>query len=220
MNITANDLRNDLEIQTFMKRADRNLQLLGYTEHGFRHADVVAKTCVVILEKFNAPQRTVELGEIAAYLHDIGNLVNRELHAQTGATIAFQLLHERGMDSVELAEVCSAIGNHHEEDGTPISKIAASLILADKADVHRSRVRNPKEIKFDIHDRVNYAVTHSKLNMLNNNGTISLDITVDTQISPVMEYFEIFLSRMIISQKAALYLGAEFELIMNGTKMI
>lgn len=220
MNITANDLRNDLEIQTFMKRADRNLQLLGYTEHGFRHADVVAKTCVVILEKFNAPQRTVELGEIAAYLHDIGNLVNRELHAQTGATIAFQLLHERRMDSVELAEVCSAIGNHHEEDGTPISKIAASLILADKADVHRSRVRNPKEIKFDIHDRVNYAVTHSKLNMLNNNGTISLDITVDTQISPVMEYFEIFLSRMIISQKAALYLGAEFELIMNGTKMI
>jgi len=218
--LTLKEIRKDPAVQTLMKRSDRNLEILGYTEHGFRHAKVVGKTCAAILTKIGAPQRIVELGEIAAYLHDIGNLINRELHAQTGATIVFQVLHERGMDIEELSEICAAIGNHHEEDGAPVNTIAASLILADKADVHRSRVRNLKQIKFDIHDRVNYAVTSSKLHLLNDNGTISLDITVDTEISPVMEYFEIFLSRMIISQRAARYLDAEFELVINGTKMI
>ncbi len=220
MSITLKEIRRDDEIKILMSRADKNLEMLGYTEHGFRHSKVVAKTCGMILEKFDRPQRTVQLGRIAGYLHDIGNLVNREIHAQTGATIAFKLLKDRGMEISEVVEICAAIGNHHEEDGSPISDIAAALILSDKADVHRSRVRTLKQIKFDIHDRVNYAVTSSKLQVLNAKKNISLDIEVDTEISPVMEYFEIFLSRMVISQRAARYFGAEFELIINGAKIL
>lgn len=203
-----------------MERADRNLEMLGYTEHGFRHCKVVAKTCGMVLEKLERPQRVIELGEIAGYLHDLGNLVNREQHAQSGAALAFRLLKDREMDIREVAEICAAIGNHHEEDGSPVSDIAAALILADKADVHRSRVRNLKQIKFDIHDRVNHAVTSSKLHILNGRKVISLDITVDTEISPVMEYFEIFLSRMVISQRAARFFGSEFELIINDAKIL
>ena len=220
MALTLNDFRRDPEIKILMKRSDRNLEMLGYTEHGFRHCKVVAKTCSMILKKMDRPQRIIELGEIAGYLHDIGNLVNRELHAQTGATIAFRLLKDREMDIKEVAEICAAIGNHHEEDGSPVNDIAAALILADKADVHRSRVRNLRQIKFDIHDRVNHAVTSSKIDVLNGRKDISLNITVDTEISPVMEYFEIFLSRMVISQRAARYFGAEFELIINDAKIL
>lgn len=220
MPLTFNDLRKDHEIRTLMQRSDKNLEMLGYTEHGFRHCKVVAKTCATVLEKFERPQRIIELGEIAGYLHDIGNLVNREQHAQSGGSIAFRLLKDRDVDIEEIAEICAAIGNHHEEDGSPVNDIAAALILADKADVHRSRVRNLKQIKFDIHDRVNHAVTSSKLNIYNGEKKISLDIDVDTEISPVMEYFEIFLSRMVISQRAARYFESEFELIINGTKIL
>ena len=220
MSLTITEIRKDAEIKVLMERADRNLEMLGYTEHGFRHSKVVAKTCGMILEKLERRKRIIELGEIAGYLHDIGNLVNREQHAQTGAALAFRLLKDREMEIKEIAEICAAIGNHHEEDGSPVSDIAAALILADKADVHRSRVRNLKQIKFDIHDRVNHAVTSSKLNIHNGRKVISLDITVDTEISPVMEYFEIFLSRMVISQRAARYFGSEFELIINGAKIL
>lgn len=220
MLLTLNEIRKDPEIRILMERADKNLETLGYTEHGFRHSKVVAQTCGMILQKLERPQRIIELGEIAGYLHDIGNLVNREQHAQTGATLAFRLLQHREMDIAEIAEVSAAIGNHHEEDGCPVSDIAASLILADKADVHRSRVRNLKQIRFDIHDRVNHAVTSSKINILNGKKVISLNIVVDTEISPVMEYFEIFLSRMVISQRAARFFGSEFELIINDTKIL
>jgi len=220
LSLTITEIRKDAEIKVLMERADRNLEMLGYTEHGFRHSKVVAKTCGMILEKLERRKRIIELGEIAGYLHDIGNLVNREQHAQTGAALAFRLLKDREMEIKEIAEICAAIGNHHEEDGSPVSDIAAALILADKADVHRSRVRNLKQIKFDIHDRVNHAVTSSKLNIHNGRKVISLDITVDTEISPVMEYFEIFLSRMVISQRAARYFGSEFELIINGAKIL
>jgi metal-dependent HD superfamily phosphatase/phosphodiesterase len=161
-----------------------------------------------------------ELAEIAGYLHDVGNLINREYHAQTGAVIAYKLLEELGMDYEELAEVMMAIGNHHEEDGTPVSPVAAALILADKSDVHRSRVRPIGNIEEDIHDRVNYAATFSKIIVDREKKIITYKIEIDTDIAPVMEYFQIFLSRMLIASKAAKRLGCKFELIINDTKMI
>ena len=220
MGITLEEIKKDEEILAIIDRSDRNLKALGYTEHGLRHSKVTAKTSRLILESLGVEPRKVELSEIAAYLHDIGNLINREMHSQTGAAMLFTLLKEKGMPVNEVSDICAAVGNHHEEDGEPVSRIAAAVIISDKADVHRSRVRNPKHIKFDIHDRVNYAVSSSKILILNNKKEIKLDIEVDTKISSVMEYFEIFLSRMIVSQRAARYLEAEFQLVINNVRML
>jgi len=218
--LTLTEIKSDPEIKVLMERTDKNMKFIGYTEHGYRHAKVVAKFCTSILNDMGLSQREVELGEIAAYLHDIGNSINRDFHAQSGACMAFNILNRKGMDYNEISEICAAIGNHHEEDGVPVSKIAAGLIIADKADVHRSRVRNLKQIRYDMHDRVNHAVTSSKVLVLEDKKIISLEIEVDTKIAPVIEYFEIFMSRMVLSQKAARALGAEFQLVINGTKLI
>ncbi len=218
--LTLKDLKENPKIRHFVRKADETLAALGYTEHGERHVSLVAKRAGKILRELGYPERMAELAEIAGYLHDIGNLINREYHAQTGAVIAYKLLEELGMDYEELAEVMMAIGNHHEEDGTPVSPVAAALILADKSDVHRSRVRPIGNIEEDIHDRVNYAATFSKIIIDRDKKIITYKIEIDTNIAPVMEYFQIFLSRMLIASKAAKRLGCKFELIINDTKMI
>jgi hypothetical protein len=174
----------------------------------------------MVLSELKINSRQAQLAGIAAYLHDIGNIVNREGHAQTGAIIAYDVLSEMQMDIDETAEIVGAIGNHHEEHCDPVSAVGAALILADKADVHRSRVRNPDMIKFDIHDRVNYAAEASALSVDPGSKSIRLDLTIDTEISQLMEYFEIFLSRMVVSRRAADFLGCKFELSMNNNRMM
>jgi len=218
--ITLEDVKADPGVRAYMERADRHLGVIGYTEHGDRHATLVAKIAYNILTHLDKPKRQAELAAIAGYMHDLGNLVNREYEAQSGAIIAESILTRMGMPFEEVAEIVAAIGNHHEEHGDPVSDVAAALILADKSDVHRTRVRNPDMIKFDIHDRVNYAATNSFLRVNEDRSEISLELTIDTEISKVMEYFEIFLSRMIVCKKAAARLGCAFGLIINGNKML
>jgi hypothetical protein len=220
MKVVLSDLIKNPKVKLFIEKADEQLAALGYTEHGSRHVTWVAKRAGKILRELGYPKRTAELAEIAAYLHDIGNLVNREYHAQTGAILAERILSEMGMDYREISEIMMAIGNHHEEDGYPGTPIVAALILADKADVHRSRVRPVGNIREDIHDRVNYAATSSQVLVDQNNKVITYKIEIDTNIAPVMEYFQIFLSRMLIASKAAKSLGCRFELYINETKMI
>lgn len=218
--ITLTEVEKNPKVATYLAKADEHMEAIGYTEHGKRHASITAKIAREILTKLNHPPRQAELASIAAYLHDIGNLVNRHDHGQTSAIIAGGILTEMGMDNTEVAEIMGAIGNHEEELGDPISPIAASVIIADKSDVHRSRVRTPSMIKFDIHDRVNYAVERSVVNVDPENKKISFTLKIDTEISQVMEYFEIFLSRMIISKRAANYLGCDFELVINDVKLL
>lgn len=218
--ITLDDVKADPCVRAYMERADRHLGVIGYTEHGDRHAGLVAKIAYNILVHLGRPQREAELACIAGYIHDLGNLVNREYEAQSGALIAEAVLARMGMPFEEISEVVAAIGNHHEENGDPVSDIAAALILADKSDVHRTRVRNPDMIKFDIHDRVNYAASNSFLRVHENRKEISLELTIDTKISQVMEYFEIFLSRMIACKKAAEKLGCSFGLTVNGNRLL
>ncbi len=218
--ITLQDVRQDPEVKAFIKMADQAMEVIGYTEHGDRHGRRVGKVAGKVLEDLGLPERESNLAAIAGYLHDIGNVVNREAQAQTGALLAHGILSRMGMDPMNLAEVLAAIGNHHEEDGSPVSNISAALILSDKADVHRSRVRNPKFIKFDIHDRVNYAVKKSTLSIDKTDRIITLSLEIDTDISPVMEYFEIFMSRMLMSRRAAEFLGCSFQLLINGTKIV
>lgn len=218
--ITWRELLNDPEVRLHIELADKMLAALGYTEHGVRHVSWVAKRAGLILRKLGYEERMAELAEIAGLLHDIGNLVNREHHAQIGAVLAGNILRERGMDYREVLEVMAAIGNHHEEDGYPGTPICAALILADKADVHRSRVRPLMNIEEDIHDRVNYAATSSEIFVVPKQKIITYRIKIDTNIAPVVEYFEIFLSRMLIASKAAKALGCKFELYINETKMI
>jgi metal-dependent HD superfamily phosphatase/phosphodiesterase len=218
--ITWQDVRNNEEVKAYLKMADQAMEIIGYTEHGDRHGQRVGKEAGRVLQELGFPQREVNLATIAGYLHDIGNVINREAQAQTGALLANGILSRMGMKPVDLAEVLAAIGNHHEEDGSPVSHVSAALILSDKADVHSSRVRNPKFIKFDIHDRVNYAAKKSMLNIDKENKTITLALEIDTEISPVMEYFEIFMSRMLMSRRAAEFLGCTFQLVINGTKIV
>lgn len=218
--ISLDDVKADPGVRSYMERADRHLGVIGYTEHGDRHAGLVAKIAYNILKHLDRSQRDAELASIAGYMHDLGNLVNREYEAQSGALIAESILTRMGMPFSEISEVVAAIGNHHEENGDAVSDIAAALILADKSDVHRTRVRNPDMIKFDIHDRVNYAARNSFLRVHENKEEISLELTIDTTISQVMEYFEIFLSRMIACKRAAARLGCSFGLAMNGNKML
>ena len=192
----------------------------GYTEHSHRHISIVSKRAGDILEKLQYPERTVELARIAGYLHDIGNCVNRTDHAHSGAILAYQILKDMGMDVKHRTEIMMAIGNHDEQTGTAVSDISAALILADKSDAHRSRVVNKNISSFDKHDKVNYAVTESKFILNKEERKVTLDLTIDTKISPVLDYFEIFMDRTMMSKYAAKYLGIWFELIINDIKLL
>jgi len=218
--IGLKEVEKNPKVITYLAKADDYMKACGYTEHGKRHASITARIAAEILIKLKFPPRQAELAAIAAYLHDIGNLVNRNDHGQTSAIISGIILEEMGMDMVETAEVMGAIGNHEEESGDPISPVAAAIIIADKSDVHRSRVRSPSMIKFDIHDRVNYAAEKSTVAIDVPGKKITFSLKIDTKISQVMEYFEIFLSRMIISKRAANYLGCSYELKINDIKLL
>lgn len=263
--LTLADIKREPEIRHYLDRADGVLESIGYTEHGRRHAGVVSKRARAVMEALEKPERECELTAIAAYLHDIGNVVNRDHHAQTGATLAHHLLRDVGMPIEDIIEIVTAIGHHHETDGAPVSDLAAAVILADKSDVHRSRVRDKAMIQLDIHDRVNYAVTHSSLKVVGPRAAteltgerenespdggpegvgeietdtasvtvadleegetaeakplITLGLKIDTSIAPVMEYFEIFLPRMILSNRAADRLDAVYKLVINETTLL
>lgn len=217
--ITIDDLRKDPIVKAFIRRANEQLKLIGYTEHGERHASLVANIAHNILARLGRPARQADLAAIAGYLHDIGNVVHRENHAQTSALIAFDTLQRLGMDPYETALVMGAIGNHEEERGDPVSEIAAAIIIADKADVHISRVQNPDPSAYDIHDRVNAAATKSFVHVSEDAKRIAIDLTINTQSATIMEYFEIFLSRMVMARKAAQFLNTSFELVINGTRL-
>lgn len=218
--VKLEDVMNFHQVKVYIEKADQHLEAIGYTEHGFRHATIVSTITRKILTKLEYPQRDVELGGISGIIHDIGNVIGREHHDEMGALIAERILYELGMDPEEIVMIMSAVGNHEEEFGIPTNHIAAALIIGDKADVHRSRVRNPNMISFDIHDRVNYAAKKSFVNVKKEEKIISLELTIDTSISQVMEYFEIFLSRMIICKRAASFLDYNFELIINEVKLL
>lgn len=217
--VTVDDVAQDEELATFVESANAQLAALGYTEHGERHATLVASTAKRILQSLGFPAWQAELAAIAGYLHDVGNLVHREAHALSGAMIACQGLRRLGMTSEHLAVVMSAIGNHEEERGVPVSPVAAAVVLADKADVHRSRVQNPDLEAFDIHDRVNYAATYSEVAVSRERRTIILQLAIDAEYASVMNYFEIFLSRMVMMREAARVLGCEYQLIINDVRL-
>lgn len=220
--VTFKEIKSNQTIKAYIQSGNDALGVIGYTEHGFAHARKAAETAAEILIRFGATEREVELARIAGYMHDIGNMINRESHALTGATLAFQILSGLGMESVEIAAVVSAIGNHDEGSGRPVNRVAAALILADKSDVRRSRVRTPNTDLYrkDIHDRVNYAVTQSNLVLMEDADVIRLELLIDTQICPVIEYFKIFLERMFMCQGASETLGAHFSLMINGNIMM
>lgn len=254
--VTLADIKQNPQVRHYLDRADEVMASIGYTEHGRRHASVVSKRARSVLEALERPQRQCELAAIAAFLHDIGNIVNRDHHAQSGAVLAHNLLIGGSMPVEEVIEVVTAIGHHHETDGAPVSDIAAALIIADKSDVHRSRVRQKAVIELDIHDRVNYAVSKSSLKVVGpreakkmegeregptptaevtetsvtvvsgdkggraEKPSVALALTIDTSIAPVMEYFEIFLPRMILSNRAADRLGAVYKLVINDTHLL
>lgn len=207
-------------IKTYITRADESLGALGFTEHSFAHVMHVAQKAGYILETMGYDARTVELAKIAGYLHDIGNLVNRKDHSQSGAVMAWSILNDMGCDPGEMATIVTAIGNHDEGTGVPVNAVAAAMILADKADVRRSRVRNADISTFDIHDRVNYSVRKSKLEINDDRTLVQLSLTVETQYGSVMDYFEIFTQRMILCRKAAERLGLKFKLVINGQQVI
>lgn len=218
--ITLEDVIKNEEVQAFVNASQKQLKALGYTEHSNRHIGIVSKRTGKILEKLGFNERTVELGKIAGYLHDIGNCVNRIDHAHTGAILAYNILKDMGMSPKERTEIMMAIGNHDEGTGTAVSDISAALILADKSDVHRDRVVNTNMSTFDIHDRVNYAVTDAELELDEKNRKVILKLTIDTQICPVLDYFQIFMDRTMMSKYAAKYLNIWFELIINGIKLL
>lgn len=218
-NISYNDIKNNEMINHYIDRANFVTGAMGYTEHSRAHATLVAETAGYILKKLNYPKREVELAKIAGYMHDIGNTVNRNDHAHSGAIMAFQILTNMGMHYKDVALVCSAIGQHDEKTGTAIDPISAALILADKTDVRRNRVCTKKKSDFDIHDRVNYAVKSSNLIINPNKGSVQLELNLDYSICTVMDYFEIFLGRMIMCKRAAEILGLKFKARANGTKI-
>lgn len=217
--ITLKDVKANPKVKRLIEGANEVMKAMGYTEHGHRHVGIVSSITKYILEKIGTPPREIELGQIAGYLHDIGNVINRVNHPMTGANIAFTILNEMGMPPDELAPVLGAIGNHEELAGLPISNMSAALIIADKSDVHFSRVQNPLLETFDIHDRVNYAVQKSRIEIPQDRKNIQLMLEVDSSYASVMEYFEIFLSRMVMCRKAADTLGYHFTLNVNGTEL-
>jgi len=218
--VTLEDVRKNEEVEALIKGAQKQLDGLGYTEHSHRHISIVSKRAGDILEQLGYPERTVELARIAGYLHDIGNAVNRTDHAHSGAILAYNILKDMGMPVEERTEIMMAIGNHDEKTGTAISDISAAIILADKSDVHRNRVTNTNLSTFDIHDRVNYAVTNADLTIDSENRKILLNLKIDTKLCPVLDYFEIFMDRTMMSKYAAKYLKVWFELIINDTKLL
>ena len=217
--VTLDDVRRDPKVKTFLEAANEQMNALGYTEHGFRHAGIVAETAHGIIASLGQDGRAAELAAIAGYLHDLGNAINRQGHPETAALMAYTLLNEIGMPTNEIAQVIAAIGNHEEELGAPISAISSALIIADKSDVHHSRVQNQNPLTFDIHDRVNFSVQKSELRVDKENKSINLELTTDEQSASVMEYFEIFLSRMLMCRRAADFFGYKFKLIINGVEM-
>lgn len=218
--VTYKYIKQNPDIMTYIKRADKALEAIGYTEHSFAHVEKVAQTASMILEGLEYDERQVELVKIAGIMHDIGNVINRVDHAQSGAVMAFRLLDNISMPAEEICSVISAIGNHDESTAQPIDAISAALIIADKTDVRRSRVRNTDLITFDIHDRVNYAVEKSELKFNETKTSLILTLIIDTNISSVMEYFEIFLHRMLLCKRAAQFFGLKFEMMINGTTVL
>jgi uncharacterized protein len=217
--ITLEEIQQDSLISTFISNADRVMEGLGYTEHGFRHANLTARIAYNVLSRLGMEERLAKLACIAGYLHDVGNMVSREGHGQTGALLVYDALKDR-MAAADLAVVMAAVGNHEVEGGETVSQVSAAVILADKSDVHRSRVRKSAQIDFDIHDRVNYAAEQSFLRVDSTARTITLELTIDTEISHVMEYFEIFLQRMMMCRRAAAQLDCRFKLTINGATLL
>ena len=218
--VTYKYIKQNPDIMEYIKRADKALEAQGYTEHSFAHVEKVAATSSMILETLGYDERTVELVRIASIMHDIGNVINRIDHAQSGAVMAFRLLDNMSMPASEICSIISAIGNHDESTAQPIDPISAALIIGDKTDVRRSRVRNNDLLTFDIHDRVNYAVEKSTVRFNSDKSSIILELVIDTAISSVLEHFEIFLNRMILCRKAAEKLGLQFRLVINGQRLI
>lgn len=218
--ITLDDIKSNEEVQELIVGAQKQLNALGYTEHSVRHISIVSNRAGRILETLGYPEERIELAKIAGYMHDIGNCVNRVDHAHSGAMLAYQILKEMGMEVKKRTEIMMAIGNHDEQTGTAVSDISAALILADKSDVHRDRVVNTNMSTFDKHDKVNYAVTNADFKIDKETRRATLDLTIDTKICPVLDYFEIFMDRTMMSKYAAKYLNIWFELIINGTKLL
>ena len=218
--ITFEDVKNNIEVKALVEGAQKQLNALGYTEHSVRHVTMVANRAALVLETLGYPEERIELAKIAGYMHDIGNCVNRTDHAHSGAILAYNILKDMGMPVNERTEIMMAIGNHDEKTGTAISDISAALILADKSDVHRDRVTNTNLSTFDIHDRVNYAVTNADLVLNAEERKVILNLTIDTKLCPVLDYFEIFMDRTMMSKYAAKYLKIWFELVINGTKLL
>ena len=220
MFITYDMVRQSQEIRTYITQADQSLSALGFTEHSFAHVTRCAEYAARILEQLGYPERDRELARIAGYMHDIGNVVNRHDHAQTGAVMAFRILDNMGMDPADVAAVITAIGHHDDPTAFPVNPVAAALILADKTDVRRSRVRNKDPHSFDIHDRVNYAAERSELELDPEKRTVTLSLSINPEVCAVMDYFEIFLERMLLCRRAAERLGLTFKLDINGLALL
>lgn len=220
MSVTFEMVKNNPEIRTYITQADASLIALGFTEHSFAHVTKCAEEASWILTQLGYSAREAELAKIAGFMHDIGNLVNRHDHAASGAVMAFRILDHMGMDPADIATVITAIGHHDDSTAFPVNAVAAALILADKTDVRRSRVRNRDTIKFDIHDRVNYAVEEAALKLDKHAGTITLALGINTEVCAVMDYFEIFLNRMILCRKAAEFFKLTFHLDVNGQTLL
>lgn len=218
--LSPEDIFKDQEVRAYIRQGNDNLGVIGFTEHGFAHAKRSSDTAREILTALGYPERTCQLAAIAGYMHDIGNTVNRVDHAHSGALMAFTILTKLGLSPQETGLICSAIGHHDERTAFPVNPVAAALILSDKSDVRRSRVRKDAELEEDIHDRVNYAVENSRLQIDPQEKLLIFHLTIDTKICPVMEYFEIFMDRMVLCRKAAQTLGLQFELIINGTRLL
>ena len=219
-NVTYKYIRQNPDIVEYIQRADKALEALGYTEHSFAHVENAAQTASMILTTLGYDERTVELAKIAAIMHDIGNVINRVDHAQSGAVMAFRLLDNLSMPAGEICSIISAIGNHDEGTGQPLDPISAALIIGDKTDVRRSRVRNTDMLTFDIHDRVNYAVEYSNVSCIAEKKSILLELQIDTKISSGLEYFEIFLERMLLCRRASKFLGMDFGMLINGSRVL
>ncbi len=220
MRITFEDVKKNDRVNTYIRKADESLSAMGFTEHSFAHVTRVSMNAGMILESLGYSKREVELAKIAGYLHDIGNAINRIDHAQSGAVMAFRILETMGADPESVATIITAIGNHDEETAYPVNPVAAALIIADKTDVTYTRVRNNDPATFDIHDRVNYAVKKAALNVDAEKGEIQVKLRIDTTMCSVVDYFEIFLGRMILCRKAADKLGVKFSLRINGQKLL
>lgn len=218
--VTYKYIKQNPDIMEYIRRADKALEAQGFTEHSFAHVEKTAQVASMVLRELGYDERTVELVKIAGIMHDIGNVINRVDHAQSGAVMAFRLLDNLSMPASEICSIISAIGNHDEGTGQPLDPISAALIIGDKTDVRRSRVRNSDLLTFDIHDRVNYAVEYSTVSFNEDKSSIILELQIDTQISSVLEYFEIFLARMLLCKRASQYLGVKFKMIVNGNNVL